>query len=135
MSINVCHNPKFLVIDDAPSSRRLVRQYLKQMGYTQVVEAGNGAEALEKLSTESVSFIISDYQMADISVPELLKQIKENEKSKDIPFLMLSAPKNSSHKGDAEKELRDAGVRDCVPTPLNLNSLSSKVQEVLGRAN
>jgi two-component system, chemotaxis family, chemotaxis protein CheY len=123
------NNTKFLVIDETPTSRRLVKTFLKKMGYTDVVEAENGAEALEKLHSEEVEFIISDFHMEDISCTELFRQIRSEENLKHIPFVMLTSPR------DVEKltEVKEAGIEDCVAKPLDLGVLSSKVEEVLAR--
>ena len=122
MTKTVNRNPKFLVIDDAPNSRRLVKTFLKQMGYNQVVEAENGAEALEKLSTEGVEFIISDLTMDDISCSELYKQIRAEDHLKDIPFLALTPTRDGAHELSQAKAV---GIKDYVSEPLDLATLSS----------
>jgi two-component system chemotaxis response regulator CheY len=84
-------NRKFLVVDDSVTMRRIVVNTLKTIGYNEYVEAEDGKDALEKLSTDSgINFIITDWNMPVMSGLELTKAIRSDDKTKALPILMVT---------------------------------------------
>jgi two-component system chemotaxis response regulator CheY len=69
-------NMKILTVDDFSTMRRIIRNMLRQLGYTNIVEAEDGAEALSLLQREKVDFVISDWNMPNMSGLDLLKAIR-----------------------------------------------------------
>jgi DNA-binding response OmpR family regulator len=86
---------KVLVVDDEEVIRRFLRIYLTKLGY-EVEEAVDGAEALEQLSNEDFDFLILDILMPNKDGWEVLKEVKSNLKTKDIPVIVLTAKNEDS---------------------------------------
>ncbi|MCP3942331.1 MAG: response regulator [Desulfobacteraceae bacterium] len=81
---------KILLVDDSRSMRRLIRRFLINKGFTHVLEAGNGFEALEILDSTKVDLIISDLHMPIMDGLTFLEQVKANIRTCDILFIMLT---------------------------------------------
>lgn len=119
---------RFLVVDDSPTMRRIVINALRSFGYTNVVEAGDGAEALEKLnSTEIVDFVITDWNMPNMSGLELTKAIRSNDKFKHLPILMVTT---RGLKADIIEALK-AKVNNYVVKPFTPAILKEKMDTIL----
>jgi two-component system chemotaxis response regulator CheY len=85
-------NLKFLVVDDFSTMRRIVRNLLKELGYTNVDEAEDGAVALQKLKAGGgYQFVITDWNMPNMTGIELLKAIRADAALKHLPVLMITA--------------------------------------------
>jgi two-component system, chemotaxis family, chemotaxis protein CheY len=82
---------KFLIVDDFSTMRRIVRNLLKEIGHTDADEAEDGAIALSKLRNGGFNFVVSDINMPNMNGFELLAQIKQDEKLKHLPVLMVTA--------------------------------------------
>ncbi|MCP4722896.1 MAG: response regulator [Desulfobacteraceae bacterium] len=79
-----------LLVDDSLSMRRIIRKFLTNQGFTNVLEAGNGAEALEIIDSTRVELIVSDLHMPIMDGMTFLEQIKANTRTRDIRFIMLT---------------------------------------------
>src|SRR4029450_13071868 len=84
-------NMKILTVDDFSTMRRIIRNMLRQLGYTNIVEAEDGVEALSLLRREKVDFVISDWNMPNMNGLDLLKAIRADANLKPIPFLLVTA--------------------------------------------
>ncbi|MES2352874.1 MAG: chemotaxis response regulator CheY [Pseudomonadota bacterium] len=82
---------KFLVVDDFSTMRRIVRNLLKEIGYTNVDEAEDGAAALGKLKSAKFDFVVSDINMPNMNGLEFLRQVRADEQFKDLPVLLVTA--------------------------------------------
>ena len=82
---------RFLVVDDFSTMRRIVRGLLKEMGCNDVTEAEDGAAALQLLKSQRFDFVVSDINMPNMNGFELLNAIKQDEKLKHLPVLMVTA--------------------------------------------
>src|ERR1019366_8923548 len=82
---------KILVVDDFSTMRRIVRNLLKELGYTNVDEAEDGAMALSKLTHGQFDFVISDWNMPNMDGLTLLHNIRANPSLRKIPVLMITA--------------------------------------------
>ena len=105
----------------------LIRQYLAQLGFSQIVEAEDGQIALEKLGNEKVDFIISDWPMPNLGGIQLLKEVLKMEEMKEILFLIVPLLDEREKMIEAAK----AGVTDYIVKPFNYNSLSAKISRIL----
>ncbi len=81
---------KILIVDDSLSMRRIIRKFLANNGFTNVLEAGNGFEALEIIHSTQVDLIVSDLHMPIMDGMAFLERIKANTKTRDIRFIMLT---------------------------------------------
>ena len=82
---------RFLIVDDFSTMRRIVRNLLKESGYTDAEEAEDGSVAMHKLRNDKFDFVITDINMPNMNGFELLSQIKADEKLKHLPVLMVTA--------------------------------------------
>lgn len=121
-------NMRILVVDDFPTMRRIVINLLKQLGFGNVVEAGDGQQALEKLKTEKVDLIFSDWNMPIMTGMDFLKAVRADEKMKTIPFIMVTA------EGKRENVIAavQAGVNNYIVKPFNAATLREKLIKVVG---
>ncbi len=83
-------NMKILVVDDSVTMRRIVKKFLNNNGFDNLLEAAHGKKALEILQDDSIDLIISDLNMPVMDGWEMLEIVKQNDRTKDIPFIMLT---------------------------------------------
>lgn len=125
----VLGNPdmKILVVDDFPTMRRIVKTLLGQCGYRNFVEAENGAEALAMLkSTPGIDFVVSDWNMPQMTGLELLKAVRADPTLKGLPFLMVTAEAEKENIIEAVK----SGVSNYVVKPFTAATLQEKLKKV-----
>src|SRR4051794_9130360 len=82
---------KFLIVDDFSTMRRIVRNLLREIGYVNVDEAEDGAMALEKLKSEKFDFLVSDWNMPNMTGIDLLKAVRADDALKHLPVLMVTS--------------------------------------------
>ncbi len=121
-------NMKILLVDDFSTMRRIIRNLLRQLGYANVVEADDGTTALAMLKEEEVDFVISDWNMPKMTGIELLKAVRDDEKLKDISFLMVTAEAEKERVVEAVK----AGVNNYVVKPFTAETLKEKIEKIFG---
>src|SRR5690606_6786758 len=80
---------KFLIVDDSATMRRIVINSLQRIGYDDCVEAGDGAEALERFGPE-IDFVITDWNMPNMNGLELVRELRAREDGKTVPVLMVT---------------------------------------------
>ncbi len=117
---------KILVVDDFQTMRRIVKNVLKEMGFTSIVEADNGKSALEVLKGEKIDFVVSDWIMPEMSGIELLKRIRADEGWKNLPFLMVTAGGKSEHVLEAVRN----GANNYVVKPFTPAILGEKIRKI-----
>jgi two-component system chemotaxis response regulator CheY len=115
-----------LVVDDSQTMRRIVRGILKGLGFTHIMEADNGLRALEILKKEKIDFIVSDWNMPEVSGIELLKMVRATEQWKDLPFLMVTAEGKSEQVLEAVKNR----VNNYVVKPFTPKVLEEKIGKI-----
>ena len=119
---------KFLVVDDSVTMRRIVNNSLKTLGYTDVVEAGDGKDALSKLAADSsINFVITDWNMPVMSGLELSQAIRGDAKMANMPILMVTT---RGVKEDIVQALQ-AKVNNYVVKPFTPQVLKEKLDMVL----
>ncbi len=116
---------RFLVVDDSATMRRIVVNSLQRVGFTDVVEAGDGAEALEKI--DSIDFLITDWNMPKLSGAELTRAVRAREDTRMLPVLMVTA---RSVRDDILMAM-EAGVDSYVVKPFTPQVLREKIDAVL----
>lgn len=124
---------KFLVVDDFSTMRRIVRNLLKELGYTNVDEAEDGVVALQKLNSAQFDFVVTDWNMPNMDGLTLLQTIRQTPHLKHLPVLMITA--------EAKKEniiaAAQAGASGYIVKPFTAGTLSEKLQKIfekLGKA-
>lgn len=129
MAVN--KNMRILVVDDFLTMRRIIINLLRQLGFNNVVEAADGKLALDKVHEEQIDLIISDWNMPNMTGIEFLKHVRADEKTKAIPFIMVTA------EGKKENVIAavHAGVSNYVVKPFNAATLKEKMSKVIGDFN
>jgi two-component system chemotaxis response regulator CheY len=117
---------KVLVVDDFSTMRRIVKNILKQLGFENILEADDGMSALDVLRSQSVDFIISDWNMPRLSGMELLKAVRTSEEWKDLPFLMVTAEGQKENVIEAVK----AKVSNYIVKPFTPDTLAEKIKKI-----
>lgn len=117
-----------LIVDDYKTMLRIIRNLLKQLGFHNVDEATDGAEALNKLRSKNYDLVISDWNMEPMTGYELLKEVRSDDMLKAIPFIMVTAESKTDNVIAAKK----AGVNNYIVKPFNAATLKSKLTSVLG---
>lgn len=119
---------KILIVDDFATMRRILKNILKQLGFTNVTEADDGTTALDLLKSNSFDLIISDWNMPKMTGLDLLKTVRATPEYKDIPFLMVTAEAQKQNVIDAVQ----AGVSNYVVKPFTADQISEKLTKILG---
>jgi len=119
---------KFLIVDDSVTMRRIVANSLKTIGHEEFIEASDGREALQKLSIdESINFVITDWNMPDVSGLELVKSIRANQNFGKIPILMVTT---RGLKEDILEALQ-AKVNNYIVKPFTPQILREKIEQIV----
>lgn len=119
---------KVLVVDDYATMRRILRNLLNQIGLTDIVEAVNGATALQCMRENKIGLVISDDNMEPMTGLQLLKEVRADSKLQNTPFIMVTA-ENSTEKVIAAKQ---ASVNNYMVKPFNAETLKNKIESVVG---
>ena len=115
-----------LVVDDFATMRRIITNILKQLGYETILEAEDGAKALQIMETEKVDFVITDWNMPHMSGLDLLMAIRASEDKKDVPVLMVTAEAMQENIVKAAQ----AGVNNYIIKPFDAKTLSEKINKI-----
>jgi two-component system chemotaxis response regulator CheY len=119
-------NMKVLVVDDFATMRRIVKNVLKQIGFTHIVEADDGTTALSVLKENRVDLIISDWNMPKMTGLDFLKTVRGDESTKDIPFVMVTAEAQK----DNVLQAVQAGVSNYIVKPFTADTVKEKLAKV-----
>lgn len=120
-------DPRFLIVDDFSTMRRIVRNLLKEIGFNNAEEAEDGAIALTMLRSSKFDFVVSDINMPNMNGFELLKQIKTDDGLKSLPVLMVTA----EAKKDDIVAAAQGGAAGYIVKPFTKATLEEKVQKIL----
>ena len=122
---------KVLVVDDMSTMRRIVKNVFKQIGFTDMVEAENGQDALNKLKAgdNGIGFIVSDWNMPVMQGIELLRAIRADPDLKHLPFLMVTAEAQKENIIEAVQ----AGVSNYVVKPFTAEALEVKLEKIFAK--
>ena len=120
---------KFLVVDDFSTMRRIVRNLLKELGFTNVDEAEDGAIALQKLQSGGFEFVVTDWNMPNMDGLTLLQSIRATPSLKHLPVLMITA--------EAKKEniiaAAQSGASGYIVKPFTAGTLSEKLNKIFDK--
>lgn len=124
----VDHAMPVLVVDDYKTMVRIIRNLLKQLGFSEVDDAADGGQALEMLRKKRYGLVISDWNMEPVTGYELLRQVRADERLTRTPFIMVTAESKTENVIAAKK----AGVNNYIVKPFNAATLKSKIEAVFG---
>ncbi len=117
---------KFLVVDDFSTMRRIVRNLLKELGFTNVEEAEDGAVALQKLEAGQFDFVVTDWNMPNMDGLTLLQRVRQSPQLRHLPVLMITA--------EAKKEniiaAAQSGASGYIVKPFTAATLSEKLEKI-----
>lgn len=118
---------KILVVDDMPTMRKIVSKTCKEIGFTEITEAADGAAAWEIFSNpeSKIGLVVSDWNMPVCTGLEFLKKVRADAKLKKVPFVMLTAESEAAQVAEALK----AGVDNYIIKPFTPDILKKKLEE------
>ncbi len=117
---------KVLVVDDFSTMRRIVKNILKQIGYSDIEEAEDGNSALARLRQGGFGLVVSDWNMPNMTGLDLLKAIRADNALNNMPVLMVTAEAKKENVMDAIK----AGVNNYVVKPFTADVLKDKIEKI-----
>jgi two-component system chemotaxis response regulator CheY len=117
---------RFLVVDDFSTMRRIVRNLLKELGYTNVEEAEDGAAALQRLRGDHFDFVVSDWNMPNMTGLQLLQAIRADATLKTLPVLMITAEARKENIIEAAQ----AGANGYIVKPFTAATLDEKLAKI-----
>lgn len=122
-------NMKILVVDDFSTMRRIIKNLLKDLGFSNIQEADDGSTALPMLQQGDFDFVVTDWNMPGMQGIDLLRAIRSDESLKHLPVLMVTA--------EAKKEqivaAAQAGVNGYVVKPFTAATLKEKLEKIFER--
>lgn len=124
----VDYNMPILIVDDYRTMLKIIRNLLKQLGFTNVEEATDGSEALGKLRDGEFDLVISDWNMEPMTGLQLLKEVRADDRLRAVPFIIITAESKIENVVAA----KEAGVSNYIVKPFNAATLKAKLTSVLG---
>jgi two-component system, chemotaxis family, chemotaxis protein CheY len=118
---------RFLVVDDFSTMRRIVKNFLNDLGYTAVEEADDGNTALPILKQGNIDFLVTDWNMPGMPGLELLKAVRSDPQLAKLPVLLVTA----EAKREQIVEAAQAGVNGYVVKPFTAETLKDKIEKIL----
>jgi two-component system, chemotaxis family, chemotaxis protein CheY len=115
-----------LVVDDYNTMVRIIRNLLRQLGFTDVDDAADGSAALTKMHDRKYGLVISDWNMEPMTGYELLKQVRSNPDISTTPFIMITAESKTENVIAAKQ----AGADNYIIKPFNAETLKHKIEAV-----
>lgn len=120
---------KILVVDDFSTMRRIIKNLLRDLGFTNVSEADDGSTALPMLQNGDFDFVVTDWNMPGMQGIDLLREIRKDDKLKHLPVMMVTA--------EAKKEqivaAAQAGVNGYIVKPFTAATLKGKLDKIFER--
>ncbi|WP_425517709.1 chemotaxis response regulator CheY [Oceanobacter mangrovi] len=120
---------KILIVDDFSTMRRIVKNLLRDLGFTNTAEADDGSTALPMLQQGDFDFLVTDWNMPGMSGIDLLKKVRADERLRHLPVLMVTA--------EAKREqivaAAQAGVNGYVVKPFTAAVLKEKIEKIFER--
>jgi len=122
-------NMKILVVDDFSTMRRIIKNLLRDLGFTNISEADDGSTALPMLQSGDFDFLVTDWNMPIMTGIDLLKAVRADERLSTMPVLLVTA----EAKKDQIVEAAQAGVNGYVVKPFTAETLKEKIEKIFER--
>ncbi|MBU1230733.1 MAG: chemotaxis response regulator CheY [Proteobacteria bacterium] len=119
-------NMRILIVDDFSTMRKIIKNILRQLGYNNVTEADDGTTAWETLNRDNIDFIISDWNMPQMTGIELLRKVRSSEEYAATPFLMVTAEAQQENIIEAVQ----AKVSNYIVKPFTPETLGQKIDKI-----
>jgi two-component system chemotaxis response regulator CheY len=123
----MANNIRILVVDDFSTMRRIIKNFLTDLGYTNITEADDGKTALPVLKSGQIDFLITDWNMPGMPGLDLLKEVRKDPATAKMPVLMVTA----EAKREQIVEAAQAGVNGYVVKPFTATTLKEKIDKIL----
>lgn len=120
---------KILIVDDFSTMRRIVKNLLRDLGFTNTSEADDGLTALPMLQSGKFEFLVTDWNMPGMQGIDLLKAVRSDPNLASLPVLMVTA----ESKKDQIVEAAQAGVNGYVVKPFTATTLKEKIEKIFER--
>jgi two-component system chemotaxis response regulator CheY len=120
---------KILIVDDFSTMRRIIKNLLRDLGFTNTVEADDGITAIPILNSGSIDFLVTDWNMPGMTGIDLLRHVRADEKLRSLPVLMVTA----EAKREQIIEDAQAGVNGYVVKPFTALALKEKIEKIFER--
>ncbi len=120
---------KILIVDDFSTMRRIIKNLLRDLGFTNTQEADDGQTALPMLKNGDFDFLVTDWNMPGMTGIELLRQVRADERLGSLPVLMVTA----EAKREQIVEAAQSGVNGYVVKPFTAQALKEKIEKIFER--
>ncbi len=120
---------KILVVDDFSTMRRIIKNLLGELGFSNIVEADDGDTALQVLNTGTIDFLVTDWNMPRMPGIDLLRAVRRDDKLLALPVLLVTAEAKRDQIVLAAKE----GVNGYIVKPFNATTLREKIDSIFKR--
>jgi two-component system chemotaxis response regulator CheY len=124
----MAHQHVVITVDDSSTMRRIIKNTLLKLGFDNILEAGNGVEALDVMAKNKVDVVVTDWNMPEMDGLTFVKTLRAKEEYKTIPILMVTT---EAAKEDILTALR-SGVNNYVVKPFTPETLKEKIDKLLG---
>ncbi|KUG28336.1 chemotaxis response regulator CheY [Desulfolutivibrio sp.] len=122
-------NMSILVVDDFSTMRRIIKNILRQLGFSNIHEADDGTTAWETLNKTKIDFVISDWNMPNMPGIELLRKVRGSEEFAALPFLMVTAEAQQENIIEAVQ----AKVSNYIVKPFTAETLGQKIDKIFDK--
>lgn len=119
-------NMRILVVDDFSTMRRIIKNILRQLGFNNIVEADDGTSAWETLNSDKIDFVVSDWNMPQMTGIELLRKVRASEEFASMPFLMVTAEAQQENIIEAVQ----AKVSNYIVKPFTAETMGQKIDKI-----
>lgn len=120
---------KILIVDDFSTMRRIIKNLLRELGFSNTLEADDGQTALPLLKAGGIDLLITDWNMPNMPGIELLRHVRADPATRDLPVLMVTAEATREQIVQAA----EAGVNGYVIKPFTAKTLEQKLEKVFER--
>jgi two-component system chemotaxis response regulator CheY len=118
---------RFLIIDDSITMRRIIANILGRLGYPEVVHASNGREALDKLATEAIDIVVTDWYMPEMNGLDFVRALRTTPATSHIPIVIVTANAAS----DDIQQALELGVNSYILKPFTVETMRDKIAALL----
>ena len=129
MATDLDKNMKILIVDDFSTMRRIIKNLLRDLGFTNTIEASDGTTALPMLKTGDFDLLVTDWNMPGMAGIDLLKAVRSDRAIAGLPVLMVTA----ESKRDQIVEAAQAGVNGYIVKPFTAQTLKEKMDKIWER--